>query len=89
MTPTTTRGNLGRWVKRGFVTLVAALVTTALVIGIPRWTGDDKAHVVGLFADASTLNVGNVVRAGGVEVGTVRAIGLQDGHARVELEVDR
>lgn len=89
MTPTTTRGKPGRWVKRGFVTLVAALVTTALVIGIPRWTGDDKAHVVGLFTDASTLNVGNVVRAGGVEVGNVRAIGLQDGHARVELEVDR
>ena len=89
MTPTTTRTRARTWVKRGFVALVAALVVAALVIGLPHWTGADKARVVGLFADASTLTVGNLVRAGGVEVGSVRAIGLEDGHARVELEVDR
>jgi phospholipid/cholesterol/gamma-HCH transport system substrate-binding protein len=76
------------WIRRGAIAVVGVLVIAAVAVGIERWTTTSETTVYGEFADANTLAVGNTVRAGGVEVGKVTSVGLENGHARVGLQVD-
>lgn len=77
-----------RWIRRGAIAVVAVLVVGAVAVGISQWTTTKDTTVYGEFADANTLAVGNTVRADGVEVGKVTSVGLEDGHARIGLQVD-
>lgn len=74
---------------RAVVTTLLAAV--AVVGGTLVVTGDDPARttVSALFADASPLVPGNKVQLHGVEVGTIREVLLEDGRARVVMDVDR
>ncbi|AEH09480.1 MULTISPECIES: MlaD family protein [Protofrankia] len=72
-------------------TVAIALVTVlVLVVGwLVLKPGDDRAIVTATFADASPLVAGNAVKAGGVEVGTVKSIDLEGGLAKVRMALDR
>jgi phospholipid/cholesterol/gamma-HCH transport system substrate-binding protein len=50
---------------------------------------DGPIKVDAVFADASPLVAGNVVKASGVEVGKITAVKLRDGQAHVQMVVDR
>lgn len=70
---------------------VAALVATLLVaaaLSTAAGDNEDSKQVVGYFADVSPLEVGSEIRAAGVKVGEVESIDLEDGRARVVLDVD-
>lgn len=77
------------WIRRGAVAVVGLLVLGAGGLAFREATAGSRSGVHGDFPDASTLVVGNVVRADGVEVGRVSSVDLVNGHARVGLEVDR
>jgi len=49
----------------------------------------DQVRVVAYFTDSSPLLPGNVVKASGVDVGTITDITLDHGKARVTMNVDR
>lgn len=74
--------------KRTVVTIAAALaaVVVASLLLVPEGDASEN-QVVGIFADASPLEVGSEVRAYGVKVGEVDAIELVDNQARVVLDV--
>lgn len=74
-------------VLRAATAVVAALAVTATAIAVAKGTEQD-ATVVGYFADASPLDPGTEVRAAGVEVGSVDDISLENGLARVTLDVE-
>ncbi len=67
------------------VLLVAGLVAVMAVVGVG---GSSKRTLTAYFADAHPVVVGNVVRTGGVQVGTVDQITVEDGRAKVEMSVD-
>lgn len=71
--------------------LLVLFVTLALcgAVAYTAVRSSDKTEVVGLFADASPLEVGSEVRSSGVKVGEVRAIELEGKHARVVLDVGK
>lgn len=52
-------------------------------------SGSGTVHLTATFADASPLVKGNVVKAGGVDVGKITGISLVDGKARVSMDVDK
>jgi phospholipid/cholesterol/gamma-HCH transport system substrate-binding protein len=73
------------------IAAAGALVLAAAMLGNHLLGGpdDDQVEVVAVFADASPLTTGNVVKASGVDVGTITDIDLEDGKARVEMLLDR
>ncbi|WP_218233305.1 MlaD family protein [Nocardioides daeguensis] len=69
--------------------LVGTLVLAAAAVGTASGGDDGKSRqVVGLFKDVSPLEVGSEIRASGVKVGEVQDIELQNGLARVVLDID-
>jgi phospholipid/cholesterol/gamma-HCH transport system substrate-binding protein len=74
-------------------TSAAVLVVIALLAGgVTAWhdrQNADKATVVALFTDASPLTTGSVVSAHGVQVGSVSAVSLDHGDARVTMTLDK
>lgn len=75
-------------VLRAGLALCAALVATAAGVAITEESAAHEATVVGYFTDASPLDPGSQVRAAGVNVGDVEEIVLDDGKARVTLNVN-
>jgi len=71
--------------------LVAAVALVALLTAALNGRGldDDQIEVVAVFKDASPLVEGNVVKAAGVDVGSITDIALEDGQARVTMQLDR
>ncbi|MEV4731858.1 MlaD family protein [Saccharopolyspora sp. NPDC049426] len=72
------------------VGLLAAVIvgTTAGATGIANKGSSDGATIYAEFSDASPLIVGNDVQVGGVKVGQIESIEVQDGRARVGLHLD-
>lgn len=68
--------------------VVVALVLLAGALSTAAGDNEDSKEVVGWFEDVSPLEVGSEIRAAGVKVGEVQSIELQDGRARVVLDVD-
>lgn len=66
--------------------VLAGMATVAAVTGTK--TGSEDITVSALFDNASPLVPGSQVRAAGVIVGEVTSIRLQDGRARVDMEVE-
>lgn len=67
---------------------VATLTVAALAVGIAGPAAPEHGTVVATFADAGSLEQGNEVRAAGVKVGQIDEIRLENGKARVTLDVD-
>lgn len=67
--------------------LIGMLMVAASVVAMTERDLTRDTTVVGIFADASPLVTGSTVRAAGVKVGSVREIALDNGNARVTLEV--
>ena len=65
---------------------VVALLALVLVDGGPS---EDEVELVAVFDDASPLVAGNVVKASGVDVGTIKEVDLRDGKAHVKMRIDR
>jgi phospholipid/cholesterol/gamma-HCH transport system substrate-binding protein len=76
--------------KKGLVAAVAAVVLIgATAAGKAGGSDGDTVEVVAMFSDASPLLPGNVVKAAGVDVGTVDSIEVDHGEARVTMKIDR
>lgn len=73
---------------RASAALVAVVVVGAGLVALAPSSSDEDSTVVGVFADASPLVSGSEVRAAGVKVGKVKEISLENGKARVTLDVD-
>lgn len=70
------------------IAVVVALVLVAAALSTAAGDNDDSKQVVGYFKDVSPLEVGSEIRAAGVKVGEVQSIDLEDGRARVVMDVD-
>lgn len=70
------------------VAVVTALVLLAAAVSTAAGGNEDSKEVVGYFEDVSPLEVGSEIRAAGVKVGEVQSIELEEGRARVVLDVD-
>ncbi|MFJ8816609.1 MlaD family protein [Amycolatopsis thermoflava] len=77
-----------RRLRTGVVLAAVAAGAAAGVTAI-NTSQDGDVTLVAMFADANPLIPGNVVKAGGVTVGTIRSISLEKGQARVEMGLDR
>ena len=71
--------------------LVAAVLVVAVVVGIAvvvSRSQNKPPQIMATFADASGVTLGYQVRAGGVQVGKVSSVAVQNGTARLGLAVD-
>lgn len=71
--------------------LGVAVLALAVVVGVVVVVSNSQSKtppVMATFADASGVTLGYQVRAGGVEVGKVSAVSVQNGTARLALTVD-
>lgn len=76
--------------KRSIVAAVGALALVAVLLsGGGNGPDDDHVEVVAVFSDASPLLPGNVVKAAGVDVGTVESIEVEDGRAHVSMIIEK
>lgn len=76
--------------KRLIVAVVAAAMLT--LVGFKSsddGPDNDQVDLVAVFNDASPLVPGNVVKASGVDVGTITDVALRDGKAEVSMRLDR
>jgi phospholipid/cholesterol/gamma-HCH transport system substrate-binding protein len=69
----------------------AALIAATALLGTQAMGNDGEGPVelTARFTDASPLTEGNVVKAAGVDVGTIEGIDLDDGVAEVTISLDR
>ncbi|HTK61422.1 MAG TPA: MlaD family protein [Pseudonocardia sp.] len=78
-----------RTLTRITAALVVALVVTALSFAVTAATPrDEKFLLTGEFVDASPLDVGNEVKASGVNIGSIVGLTIRGGHAFVDMLVD-
>ncbi len=72
------------------VAVIAVVLAVAVTVGgVAMASQDDgKVTVTAMFADASPLVAGNVVKSAGVDVGIVKSIDLEGGRARVRMALD-
>ena len=77
-------------VKR-VATVGAALVVVAAAVGgyLASRSDSDTVEVTAVFADASPLIPGNLIRMDGIEVGEIEGVTLQNGRANVQMKLDR
>lgn len=77
-----------RWARRGIglAALLALVVATTFAI---TGTEEDKPRLTAVFADASPLVAGNLVKVDGVPVGEISDIRVDKGKAVVEMELER
>jgi phospholipid/cholesterol/gamma-HCH transport system substrate-binding protein len=71
--------------------IVTALVAVVAIAGgalLVSRAGPERVTVSAIFADASPLVPGNKVQLHGVEVGQIRIVTLENGRARVDMDVD-
>ena len=73
------------------IALATAAILGIVLVGLHLQGDSDGGdlRVVAVFADASPLVPGNVVKASGINVGKITGVKLRDGKARVEMLVDR
>lgn len=74
------------WGRTGILALAVVLLVGAFASS--RDVSSAEQSLVAEFKDAGALEPGNDVRTAGVRVGSVKAIELKDGIARVQLSLD-
>lgn len=77
-------------VKRSVQIGVAVVAAGAVAAGyLVSQSTSDGFELTAMFADASPLIPGNLIRMDGVEVGQIESVGLQSGQAAVRMKLDR
>jgi phospholipid/cholesterol/gamma-HCH transport system substrate-binding protein len=71
------------------LTIVAVIIVAATAVVVTTMQASDEVKVTAYFADAQPLRGGNQVKAAGVPVGTIDAVTLDHGRARVDMTLDR
>ena len=74
--------------RMGAMALVAMLVVLAAAFNLSKFPGFGGTSYVAEFSDASGIHRGNMVQVGGIRVGRVQEVSLEDGLVVVKFEVD-
>jgi phospholipid/cholesterol/gamma-HCH transport system substrate-binding protein len=82
--PTTSRSKV-----RLIVLAVVAVVIVAATSVVLSTMNSDEITMTAYFTDVQPLRAGNEVKAAGVPVGTIDAVSLEKGRARVDMTLDR
>jgi phospholipid/cholesterol/gamma-HCH transport system substrate-binding protein len=77
-----------RIVRLGAITLVALALVCAATFNLSKFPGFRGTTYYAEFSDASGIHKGNVVQVGGIRVGRVTDVSLEDGKVLVKFEVD-
>ncbi len=75
-------------IRLGAITVVVMLVIMAASFNLSKFPGFGGDTYQAYFADASGLHRGNMVQVGGIRVGRVQDVKLDDGKVLVSFEVD-
>ena len=84
----TARTNDARIVRLGAITLVVMALVTAATFNLSKFPGLRGTTYYAEFSDASGIHKGNVVQVGGIRVGRVTDVTLEDAKVLVQFEVD-
>jgi phospholipid/cholesterol/gamma-HCH transport system substrate-binding protein len=83
------RGSEARTLRWGAITLVVMLLVMAAAFNLSQFPGFKGASYRAEFSDASGLHKGNMVQVGGIRVGRVQDVALEDSNTVVvTFEVD-
>lgn len=74
--------------RLGAITIVIMLVVMAATFNLSKFPGFRGTSYTAEFADASGLHRGNMVQVGGIRVGRVQEVSLEDSTVIVRFEVD-
>lgn len=74
--------------RLGAITLVIMLLIMAAAFNLSKFPGFGGTSYTAVFADASGIHRGNIVQVGGIRVGRVQEVSLEDSTVIVKFEVD-
>lgn len=74
--------------RLGAITIVIMLVVMAATFNLSKFPGFRGTSYTAEFADASGLHRGNMVQVGGIRVGRVQDVSLEDSTVIVRFEID-
>jgi phospholipid/cholesterol/gamma-HCH transport system substrate-binding protein len=74
--------------RLGAITIVLMLLVMAAAFNLSKFPGFGGVSYTAVFADASGLHRGNMVQVGGIRVGRVQDVTLDDSTVVVRFEVD-
>jgi phospholipid/cholesterol/gamma-HCH transport system substrate-binding protein len=77
-----------RILRLGAITLVVMALVSAATFNLSKFPGFRGTTYYAEFSDASGIHKGNVVQVGGIRVGRVTDVSLQDAKVLVKFEVD-
>lgn len=77
-----------RIIRLGAITLVALALVCAATFNLSKFPGFRGTTYYAEFSDASGIHKGNVVQVGGIRVGRVTDVTLEDAKVVVKFEVD-
>jgi phospholipid/cholesterol/gamma-HCH transport system substrate-binding protein len=75
-------------IRLGAITLVIMLLVMAASFNLSKFPGFGGTSYTAVFADASGIHRGNMVQVGGIRVGRVQEVTLDDSTVVVKFEVD-
>jgi len=77
-----------RILRLGAITLVVLALVSAATFNLSKFPGFRGTTYYAEFTDASGIHKGNLVQVGGIRVGRVKSVTLQDAKVLVKFEVD-
>jgi phospholipid/cholesterol/gamma-HCH transport system substrate-binding protein len=77
-----------RILRLGAITLVVMLLIMAAAFNLSKFPGFGGTSYTAEFTDASGIHKGNMVQVGGMRVGRVQDVRLEEGKVVVQFEVD-
>jgi phospholipid/cholesterol/gamma-HCH transport system substrate-binding protein len=77
-----------RIIRLGAITLVVLALVTAATFNLSKFPGFRGTTYYAEFSDASGIHKGNLVQVGGIRVGRVTNVSLEDAKVLVKFEVD-
>ncbi|TYL49610.1 MCE family protein [Nocardioides sp. BGMRC 2183] len=83
-----TRNSDARVLRLGVITLVVMALISAATFNLSKFPGFKGTTYYAEFSDASGIHKGNVVQVGGIRVGRVTDVRLQDSKVLVKFEID-
>jgi phospholipid/cholesterol/gamma-HCH transport system substrate-binding protein len=82
------RASEGRVLRLGAITLVVLALVSAATFNLGKFPGFRGTTYYAEFSDASGIHKGNIVQVGGIRVGRVTDVTLDEDRVKVEFEVD-
>ncbi len=77
-----------RIIRLGAISLVVLALVSAATFNLSKFPGFRGTTYYAQFSDASGIHKGNVVQVGGIRVGRVTEVSLEDAKVLVKFEVD-